>query len=127
MNQRQRTKTITRMRQGKIKILIATDVASRGIDISTISHIINFDLPTNVEDYVHRIGRTGRAGAKGVACSFVSFKELPALRSIEKYTGNKITPHEIAGMEPKMKPTLNKPNPSKPRTKRSFKPRRKFR
>lgn len=131
MNQRQRTKTITRMRQGKIKILIATDVASRGIDISTISHIINFDLPTNVEDYVHRIGRTGRAGAKGVACSFVSFKDLPILRSIEKYTGNKITPHEIPGMEPKMKPSANKPRPGpggRPSpNKRSFKPRRKFR
>jgi superfamily II DNA/RNA helicase len=124
MNQRQRTKTITRMRQGKIKVLIATDVASRGIDISTISHIINFDLPTNVEDYVHRIGRTGRAGAKGVACSFVSFKDLPILRSIEKYTGNRITPHVIAGMEPKLnlnaKPKENKFKSSK----RTFRPRR---
>jgi superfamily II DNA/RNA helicase len=123
MNQRQRTQTITRMRQGKIKILIATDVASRGIDISTISHIINFDLPNNAEDYVHRIGRTGRAGAKGVACSFVSFKDLPLLRSIEKYTGNKIAAHVIAGMEPKLKPT-NNPTAGKFRPKRSFKPRR---
>ena len=124
MNQRQRTKTIMRMRQGKIKILIATDVASRGIDISTISHIINFDLPNNAEDYVHRIGRTGRAGAKGVACSFVSFKDLHLLRTIEKYTGNKITPHVIAGMEPKLKP-VTKPNTrGNFRPKRSFKPRR---
>lgn len=103
MNQRQRTRTITDMRRGKIKILVATDVAARGIDISTISHVINFDLPTNVEDYVHRIGRTGRAGAKGIALSFAANKEMQYVKRIEKYTGQKISLHVIPGMEPKFK------------------------
>lgn len=103
MNQRQRTRTITRMRQGEIQILVATDVAARGIDVKTISQVFNFDLPNNVEDYVHRIGRTGRAGATGIALSFVTAREMQLVKRIEKFTGQKITPHVIPGMEPKLK------------------------
>ncbi len=125
MNQRQRTRTITQMRQGRIKILVATDVASRGIDIQSITHVINFDLPNNAEDYVHRIGRTGRAGAKGIAFSFVSFKDVAILRSIERYTGNKIETHTIPGMEPKLKPMESKNRGGGNfKNRRSFKPRR---
>jgi len=101
MCQRQRSRTMRRMRDGKIRILIATDVAARGLDVQSISHVINFDLPTNAEDYVHRIGRTGRAGAKGVAISLVSSRERQYLRDIEKYTGEAIDIHTIPGMEPK--------------------------
>lgn len=101
MNQRQRSRTIMDLRQGKIRILVATDVASRGIDIQTVSHVINFDLPTNAEDYVHRIGRTGRAGTKGIALSFAATKDVRLVRQIEQFTGQKITPHVIPGMKPK--------------------------
>jgi superfamily II DNA/RNA helicase len=100
MNQRQRTRTITKLRQGEIRILVATDVAARGIDVQTISHVINFDLPMSAEDYVHRIGRTGRAGSSGIAVSFAAGRDLHLLGRIEKFTGQKITPHVVPGMEP---------------------------
>ncbi len=103
MTQRARTKTLSQLREGKINILIATDVASRGIDVQSISHVINFDLPNCAEDYVHRIGRTGRAGSKGVAFSFASLKDRDSLRRIEEFTGRKIPSLEIAGMEPRNK------------------------
>ncbi len=120
MNQRQRTRTITRLRQGDIRILVATDVAARGIDVHTISHVINFDLPNNAEDYVHRIGRTGRAGATGIAFSFAAARDMHLVRRIEQFTGQKMASHLIAGMEPKMRASSNpnpKPSPSYPKSK----------
>lgn len=90
MNQRQRSRTIKEMREQKFDILVATDVAARGIDIRTITHVINFDLPRNAEDYVHRIGRTGRASSTGIALSMVSKREIPLVRAIEKFTGKKM-------------------------------------
>lgn len=104
MNQRQRDRTVAKMRKGDIRFLIATDVASRGLDIQSISHVINFDLPRNVEDYVHRIGRTGRAGAKGVSISFAAPADVQLVGRIERFLGKKITPHVIPGMEPKAMP-----------------------
>jgi superfamily II DNA/RNA helicase len=101
MNQRQRTRTLKEMRHAEFDILVATDVAARGIDIQTITHVFNFDLPRNTEDYVHRIGRTGRAGASGIALSFAASRDMPIVRQIEKYTGKKLHAHQIAGMEPK--------------------------
>lgn len=95
MNQRQRTRTIGQLRDGNIQILVATDVAARGIDVQTISHVINFDLPQSGEDYVHRIGRTGRAGAKGTALSFAAPKDFRLLRQIEQFTGQRLVQHEI--------------------------------
>lgn len=103
MNQRQRSRTIARLRDGEVKILVATDVAARGIDVQTISHVINFDLPNNAEDYVHRIGRTGRAGAKGIALSFAASKDMGLVKQIEQYTGYKIIPSVIEGLEPTFK------------------------
>ncbi len=101
MNQRQRTRTIKEMRQSEFDVLVATDVAARGIDIQTITHVINFDLPRNTEDYVHRIGRTGRAGASGIALSFAASRDMSTVRQIEKFTGQRIDFHLIPGMEPK--------------------------
>ena len=104
MNQRDRNRTLLNLRRGQIRIVVATDVAARGIDVAGISHVINFDLPKFAEDYVHRIGRTGRAGATGVAVSFASNRDGVHLQKIERYTGQSILAHTITGMEPKFKP-----------------------
>ena len=103
LNQRQRSKTIMQLRKGEVRILVATDVAARGIDIKTISHVINFDLPRNTEDYIHRIGRTARAGATGTAFSFATQSQRSTVFSIEKLTGKKMICEEIPGLEPKKK------------------------
>ena len=100
MNQNARNRTIMNMRRGKVRLLVATDVAARGLDVSGITHVINYDLPKNAEDYVHRIGRTGRAGATGIAISFASGKEIDSLRSIERYIGQSIPQQVIPGLEP---------------------------
>lgn len=104
LNQRQRTNTTRQLREGKISILVATDVAARGIDIPAITHVVNFDLPMNTEDYVHRIGRTGRADAKGIAISLALFRDKHLVERIEKFTGRPIERKEIAGLEPTIKP-----------------------
>lgn len=115
MNQRERTRTLTKLRNGRLRILVATDVAARGIDVAGITHVVNFDLPKFAEDYVHRIGRTGRAGASGVAVSFASTsKDGPHLRKIERFTGHRIISHVIPGLEPR-----NKPRPGGNRTSRT--------
>jgi len=90
MNQRQRTKTIDLVRRGKIRVLVATDVAARGIDVQTISHVINFDMAGCAEDHVHRVGRTGRASSQGIALCLVSKRDMHIVREIEKYTGQKM-------------------------------------
>ena len=90
MSQRERTRTINRFKNNEIQILVATDVAARGIDVDDITHVINFDLPRQVEDYIHRIGRTGRAERKGKAISLVIDKEKFMLQKIEKYANIKI-------------------------------------
>ncbi len=82
--QAQRERTIDQLRKGKLDILVATDVAARGLDVPRISHVVNHDIPTDTESYVHRIGRTGRAGRAGVAISFVTPRENHLLRAIEK-------------------------------------------
>jgi superfamily II DNA/RNA helicase len=111
MNQRQRSRTISKVRDGEIRILVATDVAARGIDVLSISHVINFDLPPSAEDYVHRIGRTGRAGGKGLALSFAANKDMHLVKRVEQFTGQKITPHVIEGLEPQIKPNSRPPSP----------------
>jgi len=100
MKQSARNRTMKSMRQGNIRLLVATDVAARGIDVAGISHIINFDLPRCAEDYVHRIGRTGRAGASGIAISFALSKELNELSRIQRYIGETLPEHVIPGVEP---------------------------
>ena len=88
------------MKRGKIRILVATDVAGRGIDITGVSHVINFDLPRCAEDYVNRIGGTGRAEESGIAISLASRADLPYLDRIEHYIGQNLTIHVIPGLEP---------------------------
>ncbi len=100
MNQGARNRTLRDLRRGRIRLLVATDVAARGIDVSTISHVINYDLPLFAEDYVHRIGRTGRAGATGTAISFVSNGEVAALKRIESYIGQRLPQQVVPGHEP---------------------------
>ncbi len=103
MNQSQRNRTLSRLRSGNVRVLVATDVAARGIDVLTITHVINYDLPKVAEDYVHRIGRTGRAGANGIAISFAAPDDRSQLRQIERFTGNPIQAHVVPGLEPKAK------------------------
>src|SRR3989338_809066 len=90
MHQRKRNKTMSRLHSGKISLLIATDIASRGIDVDNVTHVINYDLPRTSEDYVHRIGRTGRIGRAGTSISFVKTNDMALLKKIEKFTQQKI-------------------------------------
>ena len=99
-SQPQRTKALAGFKQNKIQVLVATDIAARGIDIDQLSHVVNFDLPNVPEDYVHRIGRTGRAGASGIAISLVSADEAKQLQDIERVIKRKIEREEIEGFEP---------------------------
>ena len=101
MTQGARNRTLTKLRQGDVKVLVATDVAARGIDVNGITHVINYDLPKFAEDYVHRIGRTGRAGKTGIAISFASNMDRHILRKIEQFTGNRMEPAVVEGFEPK--------------------------
>jgi len=95
MTQALRERTIAQLKSGKIDILVATDVAARGIDVARISHVVNYDIPYDTEAYVHRIGRTGRAGRTGKAILFVAPRERRLLRAIENATRQKITPIEL--------------------------------
>lgn len=99
MKQSQRERTIAGFRSGKLNILVATDVAARGLDVDRISHVINYDIPYDTEAYVHRIGRTGRAGREGEAILFVSPRERGLLHAIEKATRQKIELMEVPSME----------------------------
>jgi superfamily II DNA/RNA helicase len=101
MTQAQRNRTLDRLRSGHVRLVVATDVAARGIDVRDISHVINFDLPRVAEDYVHRIGRTGRAGATGVAISFAGRADREALVRIERFTKARLEVHVVPGLEPR--------------------------
>ncbi len=98
-NQQQREKALEGFRAGRIKVLVATDVVARGIDVEGISHVINYDMPANPEDYVHRIGRTARAGASGMAVSLLTPEEVYELKDIERLIGNTIERHDLEGFE----------------------------
>lgn len=104
MNQRQRSRTLSEVQDGRVRILVATDVAARGIDVPTISHAINYDLPMQPEDYVHRIGRTGRAGRDGLAFTLAVHSERHKVRRIEHFIGYTIQSDVIPGLEPQITP-----------------------
>ena len=110
--QSKRNRIVQDLRNGKVKILVATDVAARGLDIPAISHVINYDLPRQTEDYVHRIGRCGRAGRTGIAISLCSMDDRPQLNAINRYLDRKMEVCIIEGMEPKKTyvPSENKGN-----------------
>ncbi|GAA6526320.1 DEAD/DEAH box helicase [Intrasporangium sp. DVR] len=97
--QNQRERTVDQLKSGKLDVLVATDVAARGLDVDRISHVVNFDIPTDTESYVHRIGRTGRAGRSGDAISFVTPRERHLLRAIEKATRQGLTEMKMPTVE----------------------------
>jgi superfamily II DNA/RNA helicase len=100
MPQGRRTRTLMALRSGELKVLVATDVAARGIDVPTISHVINFGLPMKAEDYVHRIGRTGRAGRSGRAITLAERRDVSMIRRIQQFTTQPIPVGIIEGLEP---------------------------
>ena len=106
MPQAVRMRRLESLRKGHTKILVATDVAARGIDVPRISHVINFGLPMKPEDYTHRIGRTGRAGRNGVAITLVEHRDRAKIRNIERFTQQDIAASVIAGLEPQAKPSF---------------------
>ena len=117
MHQGARNRTLSAMRRGQVRILVATDVAARGIDVPTITHVFNYDLPKFAEDYVHRIGRTGRAGRNGLAISLVNHAEQFNVRKIERFTKQTIPVSVVEGHEPTRRaptgagrPSNGKPN-----------------
>ena len=106
MNQRQRSRTISEVQDGRVRVLVATDVAARGIDVQGISHVINYDLPMQPEDYIHRTGRTGRAGRDGSAFTLAVHSERHKIRRIEHFIGYTIQSDVIAGLEPQRTPSV---------------------
>jgi len=112
-SQNHRTKTLEGFKKASIRVLVATDIAARGLDIPLLPHVINYELPNVSEDYVHRIGRTGRAGASGEAISLVSAEELAYLRGIEKLINQNIPSEVIAGFEPVLVEETKKEVPQK--------------
>ncbi len=115
MNQRMRTRTLDQLRRGHLRVLIATDVAARGIDVRTISHVINYDLPKVAADYVHRIGRTGRGGSSGIAISLAERRDVRLLRAIERYTRQPLAVHTLPGLEPRSTMPADDRRPGGPR------------
>jgi ATP-dependent RNA helicase RhlE len=126
--QNNRMKALEAFKNNKIQILVATDVAARGIDIKRMSQVINFDVPTVAKDYVHRIGRTGRGGDMGEAITLVSADEFRLLRDIEKLINKKLERIQIEGFEPEhVVPIKDKPNKKSFHNKKGFKKRNKSR
>jgi superfamily II DNA/RNA helicase len=115
MPQGRRNRTLTALRRGELRVLVATDVAARGIDVPSISHVINYGLPMKAEDYVHRIGRTGRAGRQGLAVTLAERIDAHMIRRIQHFTTHDIPVATIAGLEPKQPgPRAFAPRPHKP-------------
>ncbi len=106
-----RNRRLMAFRDGRVQILVATDVAARGLDVPSITHVINYGLPMKAEDYVHRIGRTGRAGREGKAITIAEFRDRRKIQDIEHYTQQNLKPSVIAGLEPQQRfaPTSERP------------------
>jgi superfamily II DNA/RNA helicase len=120
MPQAVRNRRLQSLRKGQTRILVATDVAARGIDVPTITHVINFGLPMKAEDYVHRIGRTGRAGRNGVAITLAEHRDRSKIRAIEQYTQQQLQAEVIPGLEPSEKSRKPSSRPGSARPGRSF-------
>jgi ATP-dependent RNA helicase RhlE len=115
-SQAARIRALNDFKQGKVRVLVATDVASRGLDIDQLPYVVNYDLPEVPEDYVHRIGRTGRAGNEGQAVSLVCRDEYPLLRGIERLLDRTITEDIIAGYEPTLSGKIDADQPQRKRS-----------
>ena len=109
LSQGLRNRRLMALRQGQVQILVATDVAARGIDVPTITHVFNFGLPMKAEDYTHRIGRTGRAGRDGLAITFAEFRDRRKIFDIEAYTRQQIKSEVIPGLEPQQRAPQSRP------------------
>jgi superfamily II DNA/RNA helicase len=129
MSQAARNRTLTSVRKGQVQVLVATDVAARGIDIPDITHVINFDIPRQAEDYVHRIGRTGRAGRSGLAITLINHSQKSLWDRIIRVTKNEVSVAVVPGLEPKQvtrakkRPVGMKPGSGKPQRSGGFKTR----
>jgi ATP-dependent RNA helicase RhlE len=99
-SQNARTRALAEFKEGSMRVLVATDIAARGLDIEALPHVVNYDLPHVAEDYVHRIGRTGRAGSEGEAISLVSHEDRPLMAAIERLMNRKVESRTVAGFEP---------------------------
>ena len=122
MDQTSRLAELERFKSGEINILCASDVAARGLDIKGVSHVVNYDIPWHPDDYIHRIGRTGRAGATGVAITFVTNRDAEHVDSIEKLTGMELPVRDSKSIKPEKKPATNKQGTKKPYAKQKTKP-----
>jgi ATP-dependent RNA helicase RhlE len=120
--QNARNRALSEFKANKVRVLVATDIAARGLDIEALPHVVNYDLPHVAEDYVHRIGRTGRAGAEGEAVSFVSAEERPLMAAIERLMNRKVEQKTVAGFEPGTRST--QPQHDEPRRGRQQQQRR---
>ena len=110
MPQGRRNRVLGALRMKQLKVLVATDVAARGIDVPTITHVINYGLPMKAEDYVHRIGRTGRAGRSGLAITIAERRDIPMIRRIERFTTHNIPAAVVPGLEPRLQaPAAQRP------------------
>lgn len=110
LSQGLRNRRLMALRNGQVQILVATDVAARGIDVPTITHVFNFGLPMKAEDYTHRIGRTGRAGRQGLAVTFAEFRDRRKIFDIEAYSRQQFTAETIPGLEPQQRFPQSRPH-----------------
>jgi superfamily II DNA/RNA helicase len=108
MQQGARNRTLRALRNGQLRVLVATDVASRGIDVPSITHVVNYGLPMNAEDYVHRIGRTGRAGRSGLAVTLAQVRDACDVTRIERFINQRIPVSTLPGLEPTQQPQLGR-------------------
>ena len=121
MPQGRRNRVLGALRMKQLKVLVATDVAARGIDVPTITHVINYGLPMKADDYVHRIGRTGRAGRSGLAITIAERRDIPMIRRIERFTTHNIPASVVPGLEPRLQaPAAQRPGSGRFEEERSF-------
>ena len=120
LNQSLRNRRLKALREGKVQIMVATDVAARGIDVPAITHVINYGLPMKAEDYTHRIGRTGRAGRDGLAVTLAEIRDRKRLADIEATTHQRFVPLTVAGLEPRKHfPPITEDRPARKHAARS--------
>ncbi len=112
LSQNRRQEAMDGFRSGRVKVMVATDIAARGIDVTQVSHVINYDMPDTAEAYTHRIGRTGRMERLGSALTLVTQDDLPMLRTIERLIGSKLERRQVDGNRPATAPESNRPAPA---------------